>query len=182
MNRKKTGKKMVMQAESGSYAITGARLKTKKARKTEVIGIRLTERQRFEMDLISRILPGSPTLTGIVEWAIQRACESTPELENISRVWSEHEADRFVKVAGYYPATLTEEDQLLFAFIQARPEFRKTAASFPDAGVSPQAYNWQLLRDSWDLLTATRDGAPWDEAAFKTICKAHGVDVAKETK
>jgi len=167
-------------------------MKRKRTRKTEVIGVRLTERQRFEIDLISQVLPGAPTLTGIFEWAIEKACSNTPELADVTKVWSPFESDRFVRMAELYPNALDHDQARMWDFIQSRRQYWpikptpgvnsitvRPANQPPVVDRDQLGFNYRLLRETWSLVTAhVIEGQPWNETAFAEIAAAHGVDPA----
>jgi hypothetical protein len=115
-------------------------------------------------------------MTGILEMALDVMMANMPELVSVPKTWAEHEADRFINTAVLYPQSLTNKEQLLYAFIVMRKELKIPHSKQPysaEEGISLESYNWKLLREAWPLLKATLDGTPWDEAAFQKIVKAH---------
>jgi hypothetical protein len=121
-------------------------------------------------------------MTGVVEWAIDTACANTPELADITKVWSPFESDRFVRMADFYGDTLDPDQQLLWQFIRAKNAFWPLHPRGPHADDAPmvqftQGFNFPLLRDVWAMLQAhVLEGAPWDAEAFKLACDRYGVD------
>ena len=146
--------------------------------KTKVLGLRVSEKRRFELDLLTKLLPGTHTMTSVVELAVDTLCASKQGLEDVTRIWSEFESDRFVRQADAFPQSLDHQEQVLWDFINARPEFWPIAVFHQYAeGTKPiQGFNFPLLRSAWDLIRAHLiGGAPWDEKAFRAICEKHGI-------
>jgi len=156
----------------------------KPAEKTERLLLRLSEKRKFELNLIGKVLPGSATMAGVIAWAIDIAVANTPELENISKVWSPFESDRLIHMVDLYPGALDHEERLLWQFISGQlvfwptrsPEMLEAVIREEGLYVS-DGFSFLLLRDSWDMIKAhVLEGALWDKQAFLDKCLAHGVD------
>ena len=170
----------------------GAVMGRGRAEKTKAMALRMSEERRHQLNLIAKLLPGRHTMTSVLEWSLDVAIAETPELSNVIKTWSPHESDRFVLTADAYPQTVTHDEKMLWDFIQSRREFWliKPVPGVDSVTVRPAnqppavdrdqlGFNYRLLRDTWNLITAhVIDGQPWDEAAFADIAKAHGLNPA----
>jgi hypothetical protein len=95
-----------------------------KQAKTESITIRIAPKTKYGLDLLAR--RQHRTLTSVIEWIVNRSFEHGA-LADVAAVleqtWSPYESDRVMRLAKRFPQYLSYEEELLFKFIESRPEF-----------------------------------------------------------
>jgi uncharacterized protein (DUF1778 family) len=96
-----------------------------KLQRTETVTLRLDPRLRYLTELAAR--RQRRTVSSFIEWAIEHALsdvilgEDARGLVNVDLaaflLWDPHEADRFAKLALYYPELLTYDEEVLWKLI-----------------------------------------------------------------
>ena len=97
-----------------------------KLQRTETVTIRLDPKLRYLTELAAR--KQRRTVSSFIEWAIERALSNVILEEGphgaidvdlaSAFLWDPLEADRFAKLALYYPGLLTYEEEVLWKLIQ----------------------------------------------------------------
>lgn len=127
-----------------------------RAAKTDALSVRVDPRLRYGLELLSRAQRRS--VTGVVEWAIERVLESevahasegeedTTETfaDAVQLVWSPNELERLAKLASMFPELLTYDETRTWAVIKATPQLW-VADSEDRRALAP------ICLDNWDVL------------------------------
>jgi len=141
-----------------------------KLNRTQTVTIRLDPRVRYLTDLAARTQ--RRTTSGFIEWAIERAFSEIvmyegegPEHPAITlmdqevELWDVDEADRFAKLALYFPNLLTYDEQVLWKLITENYAFwTEVWGPWELPRIEPQSMNFKVLRQYWDTLNAVANG------------------------
>src|SRR5882672_6523658 len=138
-----------------------------KLRRTETLTVRLDPEVKYFAEIGARAQ--RRTLSSFIEWAVRQAMEdvmldegttNASTLRQVTRqLWDTTEAERFIRLAAFYPELLTLEEQVLWKLIQDCPLLWKDVAPGPNWWqLMPRGeplrlpFDIPLLLSAWDTL------------------------------
>ena len=129
--------------------------------RSDLVGIRITPRMRFGLELLAK--KHDRTLTDTVILAINEMFKTelvglllqpTVGYEHpvyvLDIVWSPQEHERFARVGIYFPALLTDNEKYLWQVIQETKKFWKGGKR--PARPTPDDFNFDVLLEDWREL------------------------------
>ena len=147
---------MTKKEEQAAAKAQFAARKRKRAEKSAVLTIRMSGRDKYELELAAR--SQGRTITAMIQRALQASFEKDPDMPDINRLWGAHEADRLVLLAYYAPKLMTDEENSIWRIVQDElfdpdgPPEKHTDIDIED------------LRDNWDSIK--------DKAAHEMVSEA----------
>ena len=108
--------------------------------------IRMSSRDKYELELAAR--SQGRTITAVILRALQDSYETDPDMPNIDRLWSPHEADRLVLLAYFAPSLMTDEQKIIWSHI---------FEGLFDGTVKPDHHtdiDIEWLRSVWDSIVS----------------------------
>lgn len=131
-----------------------------KSTRSETVTVRLDPQVRYFAELAAR--SQRRTVSSFIEWAIEQSFSGAVELADLKgqrrsvdqarpALWDVDEADRFVRLAKWYPSLLTHDEQRLWKLV-----LEVWALRAPEKAGNIEALfevqEMELLREHWELL------------------------------
>jgi hypothetical protein len=140
-----------------------------KLQRSETVTIRLDPKLRYLTELAAR--RQRRTVSSFIEWAIEHALSDVilgedahgPVNVDLAAffLWDPHEADRFAKLALYYPELLTYDEEVLWKLIRECEVLWCNDVNHR-RGLPPQENDamllYPLLRTHWEVLQKVAAG------------------------
>ena len=119
--------------------------------RTTTLGIRLSPRRKFQIELATRIT--GMTLTSFIEWALDKALESL-DMPDENQLWSDVDADRIFKMAKHVPELLTAEERMAVDYVKSNRVFYVQAFNSPKIPkrIPHNEPNMAVVSASWPLV------------------------------
>jgi hypothetical protein len=139
-----------------------------KLHRTQTVTLRLDPRLRYLTELAARTQ--RRTTSGFIEWAIEQSLDQIVVkagdeyqmtlADEAFDLWDVDEADRFVKLAIFYPNLLTHDEQIIWKLIREHRAFWSGRYSITEtqAHMLKSWINFKLVREHWELLKAVAEG------------------------
>lgn len=128
--------------------------------RSQVVTVRLEPKMKFATELAAR--RQRRTVSSFIECAIEEAINGI-QISNdlnmnfvINHAWDVEDADRFVKLAYYYPKLLTYDEEKLWKIIQEYEPFWRTTIDVkekrPIMTLGHKSVYIDLIRHNWETL------------------------------
>ena len=145
-------------------------------KRSEVVTVRLDPRLKYLAEIAAR--KQRRTLSGYIEWAVERSLEqvvlyegtgyggdeseSVASIEKTIELWDVDESERVVKLALNFPELLTYEEQLIWRLVRDCGYVWSGAFSGPDGEykwtIKADAIKWTRVREYWECFKQVADG------------------------
>lgn len=134
---------------------------SKSSNPTVSVSLRIDPKSKYLIDLLAR--EQKRTITGVIEWALDRAAmdtsfysdmnDSRSYAEVIDSLWSTDESVRLIKLAITKPGLLDYDEMRVWETIRASKDFWKVHVSDSVSGGPSEDYmHKDLIQKHWDEL------------------------------
>jgi hypothetical protein len=137
-------------------------------RRSEVVTVRLDPRLKYLGEIAAR--KQRRTLSGYIEWAVEKSLElvilkendgygnsvSVSDAQRNYNLWDVEESERLIRLAFNFPELLTYEEQLVWRLIRDNGYLWRGHYSKSDGrwewSIGEDKLIWERLRENWEIF------------------------------